>query len=68
MRAALRSEADPVRAVGQQRYMKSAMPFLGLTSPVRRALVQPILADPALRLETREDWQACVRRLWFDLA
>jgi 3-methyladenine DNA glycosylase AlkD len=64
VRTALRSEADPVRAVGQQRYMKSAMPFLGLTSPVRRALVQPLLADPALRLETREDWQGCVRRLW----
>lgn len=64
VRAALRSEADPVRAVGQQRYMKSAMPFLGLTSPARRAVVRPLLADPALRLESRADWEAAVRRLW----
>ena len=64
VRAALRSEADPVRAVGQQRYMKSAMPFLGLTSPARRAVMRPLLADPALRLETRDEWEEVVRRLW----
>ncbi|KGN40523.1 DNA alkylation repair protein [Knoellia aerolata] len=64
LRAALRSGADPVRAVGQQRYMKSEMPFLGLTSPARRALVRPILDDPALRLESREEWEGAVRRLW----
>lgn len=64
VRVALRSEADPVRAVGQQGYMKSTMPFLGLTSPVRRALVRPLLGDPAMRLESREDWEAVVRRLW----
>ncbi len=64
VRAVLRSGADPVRAVGQQRYMKSAMPFLGLTSPGRRALVRPLLGDPTLRLETREEWAEVVRRLW----
>ena len=64
VRAALRSDADPVRAVGQQRYMKSAMPFLGLTSPGRRAAVRPLLADPALRLGTRGEWEEVVRRLW----
>ena len=64
IRDALRSGADPVRAVGQQRYMKSDMPFLGLTSPGRRALVRPLLVDPALRLETREEWEEVVRRLW----
>jgi 3-methyladenine DNA glycosylase AlkD len=64
VRVALRSEADPVRAVGQQGYMKSTMPFLGLTSPVRRALVRPLLDDPAMRLESREQWEAAVRRLW----
>jgi 3-methyladenine DNA glycosylase AlkD len=64
LRGALRSGADPVRAVGQQRYMKSAMPFLGLTSPARRELVRPLLADPALRLETCAEWADVVRRLW----
>lgn len=64
VRAVLRAEADPVRAVGQQRYMKSTMPFLGLTSPVRRAVVRPLLADPVMRLGSREEWEAVVRRLW----
>ena len=64
VRAALRAAGDPVRAVGQQRYMKSSMPFLGLTSPVRRELVRPLLADPAMRLETREEWESAIRHLW----
>ena len=42
IRAALRSGADPERAVGQQRYMKSEMPFLGLTSPQRHALLDDL--------------------------
>ena len=64
LRAALRGEADPERAVGQQRYMKSPMPFLGLTSPGRRATVRPILADPALRCESRGEWERAIGRLW----
>lgn len=66
LRAALRTGADPERAVGQQRYMKSAMPFLGLTSPRRRELVRPLLADPGLRLETRAELERAVRTLWGD--
>ena len=68
LRAALRSGADAERAVGQQRYMKSAMPFLGLTSPGRRALVRPVLADPALRLETRTAFGGAVLSLWDEAA
>lgn len=64
LRAALRSGADPERAAGQQRYMKSTMPFLGLTSPQRRELVRPLLADPGLRLETRAELERAVRILW----
>ncbi|KGN31890.1 DNA alkylation repair protein [Knoellia sinensis KCTC 19936] len=64
LRAALRSGADADRAVGQQAYMKSAMPFLGVTSPERRALVRPILADSAMRLESRASWERAVRSLW----
>lgn len=33
IRAALRAAADPARAAGQQAYMKSAMPFLGVQNP-----------------------------------
>ena len=48
--AALAAQADPVRAAGQQRYMKSAMPYLGLTSPQLKVTLRPILRDPAYRL------------------
>lgn len=64
IRTALRSGADVDRAVGQQRYMKSEMPFLGLTSPQRRGLLRPLLADAALRFESRSDWESGVRSLW----
>ena len=36
VRAALAGAGDPVRAAGQQAYMKSAMPYRGLTSPELR--------------------------------
>jgi 3-methyladenine DNA glycosylase AlkD len=36
IRAQLRAAADPDRAAGQRAYMKSAMPFLGVTVPMAR--------------------------------
>ena len=39
--AALAEHADPERAAGQQRYMKSALPYFGLTSPAARRRVAP---------------------------
>lgn len=68
IRAALAAAADPERAVGQQRYMKSAMPFRGLTSPVLRATLRPILSDAAYRLPDRTTWEVTVRALWDDAA
>ncbi|NLJ55319.1 MAG: DNA alkylation repair protein [Intrasporangiaceae bacterium] len=62
--AALTPHADPERAVGQQAYMKSALPYLGLTSPVLRKALRPVLADPAYRIVSREEWEATVRALW----
>lgn len=64
VRAALLQHADAERAVGQQRYMKSEMPYLGLTSPVLRQALRPVLADPAYRIAEREQWEATVRALW----
>lgn len=66
IRVALRSGADAERAIGQQRYMKSDMPFLGLTSPQRHGLLRPLLEDPALRIESRAAWERAVRELWDD--
>ncbi len=64
IRAALASAGDPERAAGQQRYMKSVMPYRGLTSPGLRALLRPLLSDPALEPVSREAWEADVRALW----
>ncbi|WP_345207022.1 DNA alkylation repair protein [Fodinibacter luteus] len=64
VRSALRSAGDPERAVGQQRYMKSALPYHGLTSSDLRGLLRPLLADPGLAPATRGEWESAVRALW----
>lgn len=51
IRLALESAADPQRAPGMQKYMKSAMPFLGVQrGPLTKAL-RPILRTPLPREE-----------------
>lgn len=64
VRRALADAGDPVRAAGQQRYMKSAMPYRGLTSPELRALLRPLFADLALAPSSRDGWEGDVRALW----
>ena len=68
VREALAGAGDPERAAGQQAYMKSAIPYRGLTSPQLRALLRPVLADPALAPRTRSEWEGAVRALWDDPA
>jgi 3-methyladenine DNA glycosylase AlkD len=64
VRAALVSRSDLERAAGQQRYMKSAMPYYGLTSPQLKTALAPLLRDPGLVMESREQWEATIRALW----
>lgn len=54
IREALRAAADPALAPGQQAYMKSALPFLGVRMPAVRAAVRAACrdADAAVLLET----------------
>lgn len=61
---ALAPHADAERALGQQHYMKSELPYLGLTTPVLRKALRPVLADPAYRIAERAQWEATVRALW----
>jgi 3-methyladenine DNA glycosylase AlkD len=68
IRDELARHADPERAAGQQRYMKSAMPYRGLTAPQLTAILRPILGDPGLQLSTRAEWEATIRTLWDDAA
>jgi 3-methyladenine DNA glycosylase AlkD len=62
IRGALAASGDPERAVGQQRYMKSEMPYRGVTSPQLRKLLRPILA--ACPPVDRHAWEDTVRVLW----
>lgn len=73
IRAALRAAADPARAAGQQAYMKSAMPFLGVPVPEARRCVRSacrgvpdadVLLSSAADLwrnaQYREEWYAAL--------
>lgn len=62
VRAALATGGDPERAAGQQRYMKSEMPYRGFTLPALRARMKPLLAE--YPPEDRASWEATVRTLW----
>lgn len=64
VREALAAAADPVKAGPMQRYMKSAMPYRGIQSPDRRALVAEVLALHPLT--DRATWEATARELWDD--
>lgn len=62
IREALAAAGDPAKAAQQQRYMKSSMPYRGLSSPELRALLRPLLA--AYQPASRAAWEATVRELW----
>ena len=62
VRAALRDAADPAVAAGQQAYMKSAMPYHGVTAPRLKQVLRPILA--AYRRADRGEWEATSAQLW----
>ena len=48
LRAAFAAHADPGRAAPMQAYMKSALPFYGIATPLRRRLTQAVaMARPA---------------------
>lgn len=64
VRAALEQAADPVRAAGQQRYLKSTLPFWGLTMPQLRAEMRHLLRDPSLAMRSRAEWEATILALW----
>ncbi|KRF28879.1 DNA alkylation repair protein [Phycicoccus sp. Soil802] len=64
IRAALAATGDPERAAAQQAYMRSQMPYRGITAPELKTLLRPILADPAHRIAERGEWERAVRDLW----
>lgn len=64
VRAALDGAGDPGRAAAQQAYMKSELPYVGLTAPELRRLLKPILAEH--RFIDRGSWEAAAIQLWDD--
>jgi 3-methyladenine DNA glycosylase AlkD len=62
IRAGLAAAADPARAKGAQAYMKSEMPFRGVSSPVQKRLWRELFA--AHPLTSRTEWQRAVLDLW----
>ena len=66
IRAALRAAADPALAPGQQAYMKSAMPFLGVRVPATRRIARLAakgVKDAALvRASALDLWDAASHR------
>lgn len=64
IRSALAAAGDPVRAIDQQRYMKSTMPYHGVTTPDVRRLVAAQLVLTEHRLDDRRDWGDTLRAMW----
>ncbi len=62
IRAVIAGAGDAERAAHQQAYMKSAMPYRGVTKRELTRLLRPLLA--AYRPADRRVWEADVRPLW----
>jgi 3-methyladenine DNA glycosylase AlkD len=62
VRAALAEAADPARAPGMQAYMKSAMPYLGVSSVPLKRVCKALFDD--LAWPSSEAWQRDVLALW----
>jgi 3-methyladenine DNA glycosylase AlkD len=62
LRAALREIADPSKAPTMQAYMKSSMPYHGVTVPNARTLFKRVFAD--VELPAAEVWQREALTIW----
>ncbi len=66
LHAALRAVCEPERAAGQRRYMKSAMPFLGVRVPVMRRTARAVFNQRPPG--SAEAWRATILALWREAA
>ncbi|GAA1271319.1 DNA alkylation repair protein [Planotetraspora silvatica] len=62
VRATLAEVADPSSAPAMRAYMKSEMPYLGVTAVPRRAALRRVFAEH--RLESAPEWRRTVLALW----
>jgi 3-methyladenine DNA glycosylase AlkD len=66
IRRVLAEAADPVKAPHMQAYMKSAMPYRGVSAPTLKRLCRAAFA--AQPLNSAVEWQSVVLELWRDAA
>jgi 3-methyladenine DNA glycosylase AlkD len=62
LRAKLAAAGDPARAAGMQAYMKSKMPYYGVTSPQVDAVCKKVFAENPFA--SCDEWQAAILKLW----
>ena len=62
LRTELRRVADPEKAAGAQAYMKSEMPYYGITAPVQRRIFKEHFAS--VSFPTAEAWRDAVLYIW----
>jgi 3-methyladenine DNA glycosylase AlkD len=62
LRAELAAAADPTRAVAMRAYMKSTMPYHGVTSPRVDAICKKAFAENPF--PSCVEWQAAILELW----
>ena len=64
VRGALKRSANPVKATQMQAYMKSAMPYRGVSSPEQKAIWKAVFTAHPLR--SSDEWQQVALTLWRD--
>ncbi|MEQ1501525.1 MAG: DNA alkylation repair protein [Myxococcota bacterium] len=70
LRASLAPFADPTRAAASQRYLKTAMPMLGVPRPDQKRVFRAVFARHGMSgrgsagADDSAAWDAAVRRLW----
>jgi 3-methyladenine DNA glycosylase AlkD len=62
LRTELSRAGDPKKTAAMQAYMKSAMPYWGVQTPVQRDITRRLFT--ANRLETAEEWREACLKIW----
>jgi 3-methyladenine DNA glycosylase AlkD len=66
VRAALENVGDPAKAPKMQAYMKSAMPYRGVSAPEQKTIWKQVFREHPL--PSRRQWQQVALTLWRDAA
>jgi len=62
VRAELAAHADPAKAAGMQAYMKSAMPYRGVTAPIQKGIYRRLFTEHPL--PDAGAWKTAALALW----